>query len=905
MSGGNGGTGSDVPFSNSERWRWYTKVRQRQFFFPTATRVFDALRGIPGWVLFYVLLTTLFIAFLRFLDIANMRTFLYASSYAFIGQRTPFFLAPPGFFTFLNPVFVIYLLAGGSLESVAFVLKLLAMGASICSAFLVRKILMDMGLSKHESRVGFMVILFSPMIFILNYVIVEQDIFGILVTLLAILVARPYSQDKQPRLGRRLGGSVLLWYGIALYYYPAALLTSIVFFRRSRSDMLSEIAVQGTGFVCVMAPFMVSGYWDPVTNFLGAGNSGVGTVPVYSIINLFGPGFSWVWLPVQSQIGAVFGGAFVVSMLLVPVAWRILRWSFFSAVATIFTLLFVLVTLYNGDEFVWLFPFLVLFICSQLGQVSSWRWSWFSQVYFIPIFLLWNFWDAPGAGQGTGVFYTLYLQFHWAIAIYTLVPRYAVVSKVLDVVEFAILCIVLLGVVSASYRANLPRREKMFNYAFFTSAVTLGAKHRQESISPLRHFRWHYRQEYLGAVRLITSLVAVGILCGLAYPSYYSPTIVYTGGAAPVGLFTSNPIMNQSYTYDLVNGSGGIEFPSTGMEPVVFSRNLSGERFDMYLSASASPPGSSVVYNDSFFQAGSLNLCLYNRVALNMHSTPLGVSSSGNVTQGNGSIPIASLHKDWDVFYYSGKSYVSYQFDRAEYANRTFGLLFKLNSTQFTQNLVYSITIGNESFQLVTYGLSGYFNFQPAPLESWIHYPVYGSWLSWNLATFNITMDSVSFELDGLPVFSTQSAGLPNESVAVYVGHYGAYPWANDKYAMDGVSSSLLVNVTPLGEPEPFVYVENGSLSGAPAHIPFDQGLVEVTHAKNTLDVRVNGSLVLSSTGDIVQFGKMSTFATPLVVGIPYVEISNDGSVSFFPNIFLENYVLPSIIVMLVVRHRR
>ena len=269
------------------------------------------------------------------------------------------------------------------------------------------------------------------------------------------------------------------------------------------------------------------------------------------------------------------------------------------------------------------------------------------------------------------------------------------------------------------------------------------------------------------------------------------------------------------------------------------------------------------------------------------------------MTESNKTIPIIFPQRELPVYNYSGNSYAFYSFNSSTYWGKTFSLFFKLTTTSYPQDLVYYISIGNESFELGTYPSltdSGFFGVEPEPGEAWdienVSTPGL-SWTDWNLATFNITPSGVNFGLDGSPIFTYPINGQANQPVSIYTGHFGNYTWANDRFALNGEISALLASESSLPRTDSLIYISNSTIVWATTRIPFHNCCLQINYSEGRLSLFINSSLILSSPATIFDFGKLSFFRVPLLIEIPYFWIRNDASRSLLPNLFIENYILP------------
>lgn len=768
------------------------------------------------WVLYlvapFLLIAAVFIALIQTSDPANIGGFQYTSSLVVLSsnpyQNLGTFPAPPNFFLFLLPQFWAYEARWVAYDSTV-TLKVFAIVATVALAGFVYKIARRFTLSDSRARAAFLATIASPFLFFVSFVWVEQDVIGLAFAVAGLYFLIPLTtSDTLSRRDIALGSGLLV-YGMFLYYFPLIVLWSLLVFSRTWKKGISfGIAIAGWTLFFYGA-YAFGGFWQFSTNFSGAFQL-VNEVPTYSILNLATPGFGGPFTPLATQVSFWMLVSCVVAVLVLPIALRFAGGSVLLSVVVTMTLPFLLAKIYNGDEIVWVVPFVVIFLATQIEERHLRFWLLASQCCLIPQFILANMWNSAGFGSGSGVFYFTYLQFHNSTAIYTLFPQFYLVSKLLDLATFLLLLGLCLAAVWISRTrtplrapslvrlANLDKREA--DSIVETKSDLEGA--RGPSAHParglprrglLREINTLGRNTSFWAIVVLVALTAVTVL-----PVSHTSQITYSGNDPfPFGLFGTPPPPNPSLTYS-ISGNGEVveitnETGPAGPVPTSFTRDLSGQSLAASFEMSV-PETENATFVDPVANLGSTTVFALGQLSLPNDAITVAPFHEENVTGYSATVPIARGQPIY-LWNMSGHSISQYAINLSQMEFGTLGLFFNPYASSYTQNLLFYAQLPGETEELFVAEGSLYFAVlipgQPWVLypESTLNGPLSGPY-SWHSILFSVEPTQLAFFLDGRIVHTTPLAA--DAQMGLNVGAYlPASPFYGN-YAFVGVTSPLI-----------------------------------------------------------------------------------------------------------------
>ena len=755
----------------------------------------------------YTVLAVAFFVALYFVDIQNTRDFLLAGSYWYVGQDPYQFLSipPPINFAALTlPMFAVYVAAGNDLiVSVAFI-KSIQLAASVAASLLVFKLATKRGASPTNARWAFLAFLFSPVLFYLNYIQVEQDILGIAISLLAFYVLLDSIEGRETSYAILLIGFLLLWYSVFLYYLPIVLAIVVLVYQKDLRRFFVALSALALALLFFLVPLTILHLWDFLGNISGTTSSGA-LVSVYSILNLLAPGFNGPYGPALSSVNFVLTLIWIGLVVAVPLLSRFLRFGPLVPTTALFAATFMLLQIYNGDEFVWVLPFATVLLATTLERhvLASLL---LLQLYMLPVLLLSNMYAAPGAGAGTGVYYLGYLQFHQAVSIAPLIPNFKVLSKVLDVAAFV-------GLGSVFGLAYEFSRRSRPTHAHTAEAVDASATSRadDESAEPHRTFwgsgtgvpRWTLTRQARGWFGLWVAVGLLALFLGstVSFPATTAASVSLSGSDQfPLGLFDSYSVMNGTLTYDTVQQGKAVYIaPSSQIfdYPVEFSRNISDENFQMNFSITgAGPTGAN--FEVPVLQVGDLRTLLSNSVVMAPNTTTVFPTVAQNTSLYTLNNPLVAELPALPTFFLTGASVLEYPIDLSGPTGQYY-FLFHVTGDWYSENVIFLCQLGATSFELYVLQNGYYFGIRDSPNATWKLYPVdsHVPISDWNVAALDWAMGTLSFSLNNVTVGPATNFVPWPTNMTLYVGKLGAGGKENYRYALNGSVTTLLTSVTP------------------------------------------------------------------------------------------------------------
>lgn len=785
---------------------------------------------------------------LPFVDTGNLTRFLFAASYLAVG-RNPYaiFAYPPpaGLFAISLPTFGVFVLSGGSLAAANFFLKLVGLGALLAAGVFLRRLAGVLGAPEMVARRAQIVLLTSGAVFFVTFIWVEQDIVGIAITLGALwLLLREQSTDRRPWV--ELAALGLLAFAAFFYYFPIFLFPVVLFYAGSPSAQWRRAAASAAVLAAFFIGFLVVPGWNFVTN--AGGTPGFSSPSPYSILILLEPALFRPSTPLETYVAWSLVGVLVVAELVVPYLLARARYPLVVAVACAMTLPFLLLNLSNGDEFVWPLPFFLLALVVLRPGVSRGPWLWLVEAYAIPMVVIANFFDSPGPGSGTGIFYFSYPQFHDAVSIWTLVPDYVRVTQALAVALWLALAGLLLWVVRLG-RPSLPMSGA-------TPAAVARVAPTETPLGWLRHWR-RARLPLVGAIVLVSIVVV-----SAALPA---PTLtVNSSSQFPVGYFLGYPVANGSVSYRFSSSGAQLEVapnlgsPSVLTEPwnnVSFARNVAGETIAFDLAVVVEAP-TDYPYNTTVLVLGGSDLNVVAPFDAPAASSRLVPTAEQNVS----ALTIDStqfLSSPTGGLGFNGNSFAQYDVGGWATSGGTLTVYFRWSGAQYVQNLVAQVALGGVSYQLFGVG-SEYLAGEITPnATAWTYStPQLVKSFSWQEFTLTASDDRVSLALDGLPISLPEPTYNASEGAGLTLGAAGPYPDQFQRYAFSGTMAG------------PY-WTAAGAGLGAPQTCAFADA-PEATGICAPLAASINGSYS-PSTGLSVSLGsitaRLTSSTTHLAVG--------------------------------------
>ena len=411
-------------------------------------------------VFLFFISTLIFILLLDSIDIYNTRVFLYFTSFFDLSLNPYQYYAiptPPIFISLLLPQFYIYRLTT-SLVLASDFMRIINLIFLISSALIAMKMTSRLTGDRIRYNAIFYGILFSPFLFFVNFIFNEQDMLSIFLLLSSI-----YLLLFENKIELKFAGGLLLAYTSFFYFFPILIIPTLLVYEKTKRSLISLLILVSFSFLILFILFQKDLNWSIFGNGAGLVSSSVGTVPLFSILNLIPGAFLSPFTSFLSNLNYIMDITVLVLVFTIPIISRYYHRSIFMPLSVILLLPFLFFKIYNYDEFVWIIPFSSIYITANWSKKHLTSKVLLSQLCLLPATLIFNMYAAPGFGQGTGVFYLLYDQFHYPLSLYSVFPDYIQFTELLDLVGFSLILSLGLVIVTSSKSENTDKNKKNGN----------------------------------------------------------------------------------------------------------------------------------------------------------------------------------------------------------------------------------------------------------------------------------------------------------------------------------------------------------------------------------------------------------------------------------------------------------
>ena len=873
-------------------------------------------------VAIYFALSITVIFLFRFVDINNFHGFLYNTSFLFLNQN-PYILNPqpfpPNYYSFLAPTFLAYIYSGNNLFFSVDFLKIFQLVISVFDSYLIFLIVFTETGSEKKSRAAFYGILFSPFFFSVNFIETEQSPIGIFFALLAIYLFLKMDKDAKYDYILIVSASILLWYSIFLYYFPIVFIPVLLIYRKSVKNFLQTILGLLIGFLIFYIPFRFLNFWDFFSNLTGAVTPPSNTTTVFSIINFFGSSKGFATNELQIEVQFVFNILFLISMLIVPLIFKYRKLSIFSALATVYTILFLTVAISNVDEYIWIIPFITISMAVELKEKLLILKLFLSQLYMLPYLLIFNMWGAPGYGTGTGIFYLSYLQFHNSTQIYSLVPSPVSITKLLIFLAFLLLLFDIIFILrnrsgekwySGEFKKNFLSMQIFHNFKDSLSKWKLNTEKTGKNTEKLIITSTKNRR----SMKLIIFSSGLAALIIFSMVNYnINDAIVQNDQNFPLGMFNSYSEMNGSFSYNLTNNNTAVSIaptdPAFNFAPystMPFSRNLSGENMKMNIQISAVNQNN-YLYNTTIIKMGSTSVNLLN----SLNTLNISALSVPNLSQNTSLtykiIPIIEGNDKVPSYKFQGSSVLFYSIHLDNFSNKYYFVFHKAlkNSSSDEIFFIYyeglQIEIfspGNKNSYVISYN-------KPALGVNWSLLHTYSNVSNyWNIFSFYFANNSIILNMNNLASQEINYNFTNNTNVSLYVGKYGSYNSSNLRLSISGQISAMIVstkNLYLVPNKLYLSYFNTSTDSYVSKYILYLNRNIYLNYSNENLFIYSNGIHIKISNekginplaGQVFEFGRLSCSNIGLIITIPHLELNVEHGKSYYYDLLFLNTVLP------------
>jgi hypothetical protein len=499
---------------------------------------------------------------------------------------------------------------------------------------------------------------------------------------------------------------------------------------------------------------------------------------------------------------------------------------------------------------------------------------------------------APGYGQGSGIFYLTYTQLHYAIALYSFIPDFALVTKILDVIGFISIFLVIAYIINLSRKITdigkipeetdikkkahlhleLFKRRSCFRkisdcryISLFSIIARLKKSIRSTSCC---------KENRIKLLALFTVFLLMWIFAMLPISNSSERTITYSGGQFPLGYFdATNTEMNQMISYNYANNASFIRLSNyTGnlVVPPIFVRNITNQNVQMNLTVIPQMP-SQMIYADTVAGFNEVNISFVNQLQFSRNYSyvqpwrveNLSTLSFENISLlGINQIPIISMN---------GSSIEEYNSTILQ-ENNTYVLGFRMNPNNYSQNLFFSSSINGIGYEFFYVGPVLYFGYlmpnSPFILDR-ISSIVYSS--SWNVMSFSISNNSIIFFLNGLQIYSSSNHVTSNSTGYVDIGMTAPYSSYNNKFAFSGRITPLIKTNSVFTEE---MTVLDVLYSGGQCIIPITNNSISMHYYNDTIHIFSNNyTFELRGQFNRFWFGRPSQYSPAIEFAFNYLKI--------------------------------
>ena len=852
-------------------------------------------------------ITLSYLFVVRPIDTFNTREFLYYSSFFYLSLNPSTFFnipTPPIFSFILFPQFLVYMMST-NLELSSFVLALINLFSTIFSSLLIMNIIMKLKGMQKNANSAFYMLMFSPFLFFINFIFVEQDIVAIFLTLSSF-----YLLYFHKKFTLQLAGVLLLAFATFFYYFPILVIPSLFVYKKSWKERSIFIVLLIIFFSFFYFAMVNNVGWSILGNGVGAISTSGGSLPLFSILNILPGGLSPSFTPLLSQLYTILSLFALILVISVPVISKLFEKSIVIPLLISFSVPFLFLKIYNGDEFIWILPFITIAIAYFADEHLLKTKLLISQIYLLPVIIIINMWAAPNYGYGTGFFYFTYPTFHLAVSIYSLIPMYVLVTKLLAVclffvIVFNIVYVMVLSRKKVYSEKKVKKLDLSSTIKNFVSQIAL-AKEKLSKTS----FQTPYKPK-MGSPkgkRTVIKITTVIIFLIFIMVSILSPfrltedrSIVHSSGEFPVGLFqSSNDLMVKGISYHYLSNNSFIKISNyTGsIVPLpIFSRNVTDQTINMNMEIIPDLP-EYTAYCDLVGGFNGLDIYALNQINLNSNFKVIKPSVNINLTSSSNADNVGIMNMtNIPVYHMSGSSIEEYNISLRSGSSYLMGFYPKI--VNYSQNLLFNSRIGKTYYELFYIRNSLFFAYLSNGLWKYDHLNILEYSTKWNVVSVSIYNNSISFFVDNINIFSANSPNATTSTSIINVGMAESGNSYKYNYSYNGYVTSLLAVNSSSISLHKRLEVSNFSKQ---TFLPFTSNNVTIKTEENKVNISSSKmNTVFDGNFSIFWFGRNYQYSPGISYALNYISITTDTESGLFLRFLIILYIIPLFVIGIVI----
>ena len=833
-----------------------------------------------------------------------MQYYLKITSYLFLSQNPYTFYPnqfPPNFFLFLLPMFINYVESGFNLFMTIQFMKLMQMFFSLLTGYLSYLFILHFTNDKRRAILGFTSILFSPILFFVNFIQLQQPPIGVMFTLMALYTILILAERKQGSLIYLISGSILIWYSAFLYLIPIAIIPTLIVYQRGFKRAIKFIVSLIVGFLTLYLPFTTLNLFNLV-----GGTSSVSTTTAsgvgFTIISLLGPN---LWPPdhLQYLLKGVFNLLFLGGIIAIPVIMRIFNRQILVSITLVFISLFLLISISSLDDFSWLVVFLIIFVAIYSKKILRWSTLFMVQLYYVPFLVIYLINDSDLGTNGSGIFYLSYLQFHINLNLWQY-PLAETITKISIFLGFLMLIILSFYVFLESKTESKRYKLKLLlKHNLNTWRTHLHKSHSHPIIQKdsLHEKALNYVKTETMQIVFVCLILVILFSSSLGYGINLGGEIHQSKSNYPFGFFSSGTVVGDNITYDFTNNFNSILiYPQNTsyiyyhqVSKISFKRNLTNEVLSMNLSIKPINTHDEL-FNSTILDIGNTSINVYNRIYIPNSDKVKLPNKSKDVQITYKDAPEIKSTENIPLYTYNGTSYLLYNLNTTNFPRYGYYLFFHAADTNLsTQNQIFFAKIGNTLFQFYEQSNSKSFVLSYSDGNVWKTVHVFRSLPYLDYLNFYNINNTLYFNINNYHTYTmTPQNTNYSHNILFFIGKDFNYSINNNTYALHGFTSPLIQgNLTFVSNDTNFMFYnsKNETIDVAP-----QENTLRLQYSNQTYRI-MSGNMLMTGVdhNSILTFGRLSFFNIPIELTIHNISLSRVTPSNFLFSMTLVIFILP------------